>query len=470
MALQAIDTNEPHLHCGNTPENRNIFNGGGTVCGWFYADDFGQNGTGRLISKAVSASPSDGWMVYLEANDIVIGKGFSTANGFWETSGAIVTTGQWHFWAVVYNALSASNNPTVWFDDQFVSVTETDTPSGSSESDAAEELVIFNTQTIDRAFNGREAEVRLFDRELTAEELADIKAGNGKDSILLNEQAHYEMKEGAKNQIAFPTDLFRGSRQTEKATTTNSFVNVLPEDEQAPQEGDLMISIIVASGNSTSNNGTAPNLSTPSTWNKRNTSNTDMGGSTSRPSVHAYTKVASDSEPDDYTFNITNMSCDAYGGYLIFKASGLTTTPETVPAVINTGENDTPICPSVSISSDSLVIRIFANDDDDEVNVPLDSIPIIDVRGDGPDSNGSNLKVHFEVLTGATTGSISGDIPNGTEFWGCLTMTFEGATTRQLTDTAPTKDSSVNQNHGIPDGRPELPRYAADDLKTGVIV
>jgi len=464
MALRFSEEtgNNSHIHCGNPVPTRNLFLAGGSIV-WRVRPEagFGENGTGRILAKnSGSASPSGGYILYLEANDIVFGKGFNVDNAIWESNGAVVATGVYHNGALTYNGTLSTFDPTMYHDGASTGTTETSNPDGSPDSDVTNDLILGNVDDLTRDFDGRIAYVRLYDRILTANEVLTIHNCEGHDGIVHELVADYRMDEGPPTTIGFPTDLFRIAERTIDTTTGSSFSMNVPSEIE---DGDLMIAALLMSGNSGSS-GTAPNLSDDSgNWNLLNSGNTDVPGTGSRPGLWVYYKTAS-SEPASYTWSITNMNSNGQGLMLGFLPSGLTLTPETVPSIINTGDSSSPVCPSVSISSDSLVLRIFANDDNDAITLPLaTSIPIGEATSDGADNNGSNLKVAFEVVTGATTGTLTGSLP-GSEAWGCLTVTFEGATTAQLSDFNPTKDYSGTKENGVPDGIPPVPTFRDGEL------
>jgi len=453
--------NNSHVHAGSPVATRNLFNTGGTIV-WRARPEagFGENGSGRLLAKNDGGAPADGgYLIYFETNDIIYGKGYSINPGFWDSNGAIISTTDYHNGAITHDAIPSSNNPRMFHNGPNVALTETNTPSGTPDSDISNDLIIGNVDSLIRNFDGRIAWIRMFNRILTDNEIQTIHSCEGHDGIVFGSVADYRMDEGPPTTIGFPTDLFRIAERTIDTTTGSSFSMNVPSDIE---DGDLMIAALCISGND-GDAGTAPNLSTPTGWTLLNSGNTDMSGSGSRPALWCYYRTAS-SEPASYSWSITNMNSNGQGLMLGFLPSGLTLTPETVPSILNTGSDDTPICSSVSISSDSLVLRIFANDDNDAVGLPLGVIPIGEATSDGSDNNGSNLKIAFEVVTGASTGTLTGDISAGSEAWGCLTVTFKGATTAQLTDTSPTKDYSGTKQDAIPDGIPPIPTFRDGEL------
>lgn len=131
----------------------------------FNADDFGEYGTGRLMSKALV---NTGWSLILHDSygGIDFIKTSSGGQGLWYGGTVIADGTTWHYAVATHDDTSINNDPELYLDGNSVTVTESTAPSGSWHSEAAENLRIGarnNSGTIDREFDGKVGEIRVSD-------------------------------------------------------------------------------------------------------------------------------------------------------------------------------------------------------------------------------------------------------------------------------------------------------------------
>lgn len=153
---------------------RNIFDGGGTVEGWIYADGPGGASLGRWINKRNTAE-NDGWICLVGPGiggtvDLRFLYIFSGGNGDWVLSDAM-TTGAWHHVVITYNADSTSNVPIIYLDGAALGTPTTTAPIGTRTDDTNGDIVIGNADNNIRAWDGRIGMCVLHNRILTADEV-----------------------------------------------------------------------------------------------------------------------------------------------------------------------------------------------------------------------------------------------------------------------------------------------------------
>jgi len=169
MAIQLTRSASQYLDCGSDSVH-NVTNI--TIAVWAYADSYTGSSYNYLISREQAPSPYFGFC--LRSNDIgsadfmmAVGSSFYTARGTRPSAGA------WHHWAGTYNGETA----TLWING--VS-TATDTlPSGNmAAAPAGTKTYIGNSYGAPtRYWNGRLAEIGLWNRALGADDIAALADG-----------------------------------------------------------------------------------------------------------------------------------------------------------------------------------------------------------------------------------------------------------------------------------------------------
>jgi len=162
----------------------NFFSGGATFAAWIKTND--GSDTNRIIDKRTNSGGSSGWILYLDdvsgGNcDLAFRQDFSTREYVAQTTSREITLGSWVHIAVVYDSSSTTNNATIYVDGSSVGVTEVVAPLGSSSSDSSKKLSIGDIDpdftAARRAFDGNIADVRLYDADIGATEVANLAAG-----------------------------------------------------------------------------------------------------------------------------------------------------------------------------------------------------------------------------------------------------------------------------------------------------
>ena len=162
-----------------------VFDGGGTVSAWIKPDSTGES-YGRILDKVGAAT---GFIFYVTGDSskyqIRLIKGFSTTDGMWVTGSSntdyTYSYGDWLHVALVYDASSDSNDPTIYVDGVAVDVDNPTSPSGTSRSDNGYDLRIGNNSSATRTFDGEIRQVRIHNRALTA---AEVRAAYSGQAVL----------------------------------------------------------------------------------------------------------------------------------------------------------------------------------------------------------------------------------------------------------------------------------------------
>ncbi len=155
-----FDGIDDRIIVGSVAAIDDVFAGGGTSEGWFYANTIGENGFGRFFDKG----HINGWSMSLDVTAQTLALVYGSASTGWgEWLGAtnVVTFDSWHHAAIVFDSDSSANDPQLYIDGVQTSVRELVTPSGATDSDASFDLYVGNQITNDRTFDGQLDELRL---------------------------------------------------------------------------------------------------------------------------------------------------------------------------------------------------------------------------------------------------------------------------------------------------------------------
>jgi hypothetical protein len=159
------------VDCGSAASIDNPFDGGGSFEAWVYPRSDGESDEGRIIDKGL-------WSLTVEDESaglvkVVFDYSFDTLSnpGQWKTTTRVIPINTWSHVAVTFDADSASNDPVIYLNGVAQTIEETDTPSGTRDTDAAAVLTIGNTSTGSRTWDGHIDEVRLWDDVRTAAEI-----------------------------------------------------------------------------------------------------------------------------------------------------------------------------------------------------------------------------------------------------------------------------------------------------------
>jgi hypothetical protein len=113
----------------------------------------------------------------LENNTLAFIASFSGGDGKWHTPSGSHSFKRWTHVAASYDRSSPANLPRLYLDGVMQTLTTVTTPAGTWTNNA-QPLTIGNGLSGTRTFNGLLDEVRIYDRILTAGEIAALAAGN----------------------------------------------------------------------------------------------------------------------------------------------------------------------------------------------------------------------------------------------------------------------------------------------------
>lgn len=141
------------------------------------------NGTGWLgiVGHDAPGDPAGGWSLatYPDTDKIEFFEIFSTSNGSWQFS---ITTGL-HLVILTYDHSSTANDPIVYVDGVSVSVSEIKAPAGTSLSTSGKPVNIGSDLLASGYLLGTVRDVRIYNRILSAAEVAAIYSARGADNI-----------------------------------------------------------------------------------------------------------------------------------------------------------------------------------------------------------------------------------------------------------------------------------------------
>ncbi|QQR64991.1 hypothetical protein IPH92_00195 [Candidatus Kaiserbacteria bacterium] len=149
-----------------------------TITAWINPVTLGDSDYGRIADK--DAGTATGWLFYVSNGDNVsslrFGHYFAGGLGFWNTGNNTITTGgnTWQHVAVTYDNSSASNDPVFYINGVLSPLAFDTNNSGAANSDAAHNLWFGDRAGNDRSFNGDMDDIRMYNRILTAGEIATI--------------------------------------------------------------------------------------------------------------------------------------------------------------------------------------------------------------------------------------------------------------------------------------------------------
>ena len=183
-----------------------------TIEGTFKADDWGESSSGRVISKS-DATNQNGWNLFVQSpsseNRFGFTQGWNTTDGIWFTPNASISTNSWYYGVAQYDrSFGTGDKPTMYLNGVSKTVTTSQTPVGTIETDAAQSVCIAARAATDREFDGIIDEVRISN---TIRSAAWIKATyyNNFDDFLT-----YSME-------VLPQHYFSGYTQLESVATGN---------------------------------------------------------------------------------------------------------------------------------------------------------------------------------------------------------------------------------------------------------
>lgn len=402
---------------GDAADVRNIFDGGGTIMIWAYADSYGMLTFGRMMEKD-GISPIHGWKLFVDnfsgsPNRFGFVQQFSGAEGDWTTPNDSFPLDTWLHLAVTYDSDSTANNPIFYVNGVLVATTELNTPTGTRDDDTGAPFLIGQNLAYTRAFDGRLADPRAYGQILSAARIRTIYTARGRDRDITGRLRRYPMSPH-REAIGVNTPWIDDTENS--VTTGTTIVATVP----AHVDGDLLILVV----NDGSDGGTPANITTPGGWTQR--VHLDFPSTATTPVLAVYTRAAS-SEPATYTVT-SNLSSPKVALMTSFR--GVTTTPQDVAT--NTGTTANPISPSVTPGSNALVFRVAGMDSDTQEPFVRADYFALNIRGrrilssSGGGSNGIVTGTGEESLDGGASGTRTWFSGSGSDQWGAATLSFLG--------------------------------------------
>lgn len=140
MAVDFESGSSQYLAMGSDSALDDIWAGGGTITTWIKLESIPN--FAMLTAKRAGGT---GWDLITKgsggANALQLDMEFTTTDGAWRTPDNSLSTGVWIHCAILYNSDSSTNDAVIYLDGVSQSITE-DTPSGTSQSGAANNLNI----------------------------------------------------------------------------------------------------------------------------------------------------------------------------------------------------------------------------------------------------------------------------------------------------------------------------------------
>lgn len=177
-----FDGANSRIDCGSDTSLDNIAYK--TVCGWVYLIGWGESTAGFFVIKGDTATTSEGWYFYPDGasstNRIRYNHGWSgstSARASWYTANGTMSTGAWRHIAVTYDRTSTANDPVFYVDGVLLATTELTAPVGTVVDENTRLLRLGGESTGTRNFDGYMEDVRVFNRILTAQQIAILAGG-----------------------------------------------------------------------------------------------------------------------------------------------------------------------------------------------------------------------------------------------------------------------------------------------------
>lgn len=447
-----FDGNNDVLNSFDAAAFDDLFTGGGSLMAWIRPESYGEADFGRIFNKSLTNTGAGGWSWFLDGsgnNRMRLIHAHSTTFGDWVTPTNSIPLNAWRHVAVTYDKGAVGNDPIFYINGVAQTLTELAAPVGTATSDAPEPFTIGNLRPNDtiRAFFGRFADARVYDRILSATEIEAVYTARGNDAILGGLIGRWPLDDEAP--LISGGDLYSAGSTVTGASSTTVTVPVPIEH----RNGDTMILVIASEGNTS---GTPETITTPAGWTKINTGQTNLPATASTPSVHLYRRTAS-SEPANYVVT-GNQTAVKLGTILVFKRIPAT---QDVISTINTGTSAAPVAPSISPSAAAVLITVCVCDDDDivpesSVNFPatVNGRKSFEVGGVSP--NGCGLLIATELVNAGATGTRTFALA-ASEEWGCLSVAFiagKGQTNKYVKDVSGTSSQAFVQS---------APRFRQDE-------
>ncbi|MDX9972715.1 MAG: LamG domain-containing protein [FCB group bacterium] len=169
----AYNFSSTRIECGAAADLDSL--GPQTITAWIKPLGWGGNNAGMIVSKN-DATLVDAFFMYQTNACLRLRRRFTggSGQGTWRSATNSIALNRWQFVAVTYDHSSASNDPVFYVNGVPSTTTEETAPSGLPSSFPSEQLLIGNTKGYTFNFSGRMADVRVYRRVLTSDDIAAL--------------------------------------------------------------------------------------------------------------------------------------------------------------------------------------------------------------------------------------------------------------------------------------------------------
>ncbi len=164
------------INVGSDSSLNNLFLGGGTITAWINPRTNGEGGNFARIAQKNNDGSSDieGWVFFLDNGRLRTIIDFDTGSVERLSGVSTITLNQWQHVALVWDGSITGTNLIYYINGKEPPYGTSSNASGSQVSDAAYDLIIGNRSDAARTFDGQLDDVRIFDRELSSDEIHEI--------------------------------------------------------------------------------------------------------------------------------------------------------------------------------------------------------------------------------------------------------------------------------------------------------
>jgi hypothetical protein len=147
-----------------------------TVSAWIYPRSAGEAGKARIVDKANSTTPTNGWILYLtgDGRQLQFVADYTTTNLTRVSAAGVLAFNTWQHVAVTWDGSPSASGVRLYLNGVEVAYSASTSAAGTRVDDALEDLKIGNDKSRARTFNGRIDEVQVWNRALSASEVAAL--------------------------------------------------------------------------------------------------------------------------------------------------------------------------------------------------------------------------------------------------------------------------------------------------------
>ncbi len=173
-----------------------LFASGGSISFWVCPFSTGEGGFGRIID---TTNVGYTFLLISESGGsckMYLSHFFDGADGVWQTTNTVLTIGAWSHVVLTYNSSDVANNPVIYVNGSSKAITESTTPTGTTEPDNGNKLIGDNGA--DRAFDGYISECGMWKTVLDADAVTAIYNSGVQGFDLLSDSGNYDVSSSLK--------------------------------------------------------------------------------------------------------------------------------------------------------------------------------------------------------------------------------------------------------------------------------